>query len=104
MAGVKAFTNAMTEKSVHGRRDIFIKKLHLRETQILRLAASACRKTSGRFFQPENEDNYFIRGSYNISFFIEFDDGQKCLFRIPLRPCLAYCARRKLQSEVATMQ
>lgn len=45
-----------------------------------------------------------LRGSYNVCYFVRFDDGVKWVVRVPLAPCLGVGARVKLESEVAAMQ
>ncbi|EFY91559.1 hypothetical protein J3459_014636 [Metarhizium acridum] len=104
MAKPSHFNDAIVEQSVHCERDRFIQRLRKREAELLQLASSSCNKTSASFFQPPAHSNYFVRGSYNLCFFIQFSDLQKCVLRIPLRPCLTSCPGRKVQSEVATMR
>lgn len=43
-------------------------------------------------------------GSYNVCYFVSFEDGVKWVVRVPLAPRLAFGARAKLESEIATMQ
>lgn len=98
------FRNERTQRSVHGQRDDFISQLRSRENDILKLAATKCGQPTAEFFQSEVCGDYYTRGSYNATFFIRLANGQKCVLRIPLRPCLAYCPHRKLECEIATMQ
>ncbi|TQV90370.1 phosphotransferase enzyme family protein [Cordyceps javanica] len=98
------FNNELIQSAVYDKRDRFISQLKDREKEILRLASSVCGKGPCTFFTSETLNNYVVHGSYNLSFFIRFSDGEKCVFRIPLRPCLAYNARDKLRSEIVTMQ
>lgn len=104
MSKLEHFNDAIVEHSVHRQRDDFIAQLRNRENDILRLAATKCGKTTAHFFQSEARSQYYARGSYNMSYFIQFTDGQRCVFRVPLRPSLAYCPRSKLECEVATIQ
>ncbi|TWU77195.1 hypothetical protein ED733_008610 [Metarhizium rileyi] len=104
MSKAQHFNDGIVQHSVHSRRDQFVKQLRSREKEILTLAATECGKPSADFFASTALGDYYARGSYNASFFIRFADGEKCVFRVPLRPCLAYCPRLKLQCEVATMQ
>lgn len=104
MSKVQHFNDAIIEHYVHRQRDEFITQLQNRENDILRLAATKCGKATAQFFQSEARGQYYARGSYSMSYFIEFTDGQRCVFRVPLRPSLAYCPRSKLECEVATIQ
>ena len=98
------FNNAIVQYRVHCERDRFVSKLRERESEILRLVASSCQKPVEGFFCPRGKGDYCTRGSYNLCFFVQFRDNDKCVLRIPLRPCLASCAAVKVNSEVATMQ
>ncbi|EFY88761.1 phosphotransferase enzyme family protein [Metarhizium acridum CQMa 102] len=104
MSKAQHFKDGIVQHSVHRQRDQFVNQLRSREKDILKLASTKCGKPSASFFQSTALGDYHARGSYNVSFFIRFADGEKCVFRVPLRPCLAYCPRLKLQCEVATMQ
>ncbi|KAH0592234.1 hypothetical protein MHUMG1_09980 [Metarhizium humberi] len=104
MSKVQHFNDGIIQHSVHRQRDQFVNQLRSREKDILKLASTQCGKPSARFFQSAALGDYYARGSYNVSFFIRFADGEKCVFRVPLRPCLAYCPRLKLQCEVTTMR
>lgn len=104
MVQVQAFNDDIVQRSVHRRRDEFIARLRSREAEILKLAATKCGKPNAEFFQSQAHGSYLARGNYNVSFFIELSGGQRCVLRIPLRPCLAYCPRRKLECEIATMR
>ncbi|KAK0721847.1 hypothetical protein B0T26DRAFT_700441 [Lasiosphaeria miniovina] len=42
-------------------------------------------------------------GSYNVCYFVEFDDGTQWVVRIPLEPCISN-VWDKVQSEVATIR
>ena len=42
-------------------------------------------------------------GSYNVCYFVEFEDGTKWVVRIPLVPCISN-VWDKVQSEVATVR
>ncbi|KAK0753663.1 hypothetical protein B0T18DRAFT_452798 [Schizothecium vesticola] len=82
---------------VHLERDQFIASIP--EHQVLTLASS--------YRNAAPPCNFFDkpkRGSYNICYFVQFCDGVKWVVRVPLAPCLAFGARRKLESEVAAMQ
>ncbi len=96
--------DASIQRSVRQQREKFVQQLRGRESELLQLASRVCGQASCHFFKPDALGTHFVRGSYNVSFFIQFPDGQRCVLRIPNRPCWAYCPRRKLQSEVATMQ
>ncbi|KAF2971191.1 hypothetical protein GQX73_g2405 [Xylaria multiplex] len=80
---------------IHKERDAFIASI--REEQVCNLASSHRRGDRCRCFKAP------VRGSYNVCFFVKFDDGEKWVVRIPLAPCLAFGAKSKLESEIATM-
>lgn len=98
------FNNDLIGQEVYRKRDQFVRELRQREEEILQLASSVCGRGPCSFFRHSALGEYFVHGSYNFSFFIEFEDGEKCVLRIPLRPCLAYNAQEKLRSEIVTMQ
>ncbi|KAI0102172.1 phosphotransferase enzyme family protein [Nemania sp. FL0031] len=88
--------DCVNKVKIHKARDAFIASID--EEEVCNLASSY-HKYGGHCqpFQPP------ARGSYNICFFVQFDDGEKWVVRIPLLPCLALGAKSKLESEVATM-
>ncbi|KAF5133094.1 hypothetical protein E5D57_003716 [Metarhizium anisopliae] len=104
MARSSHFNNSIVERLVHYERDQFIRSVRNRETELLQLASTSCDKGPSSFFQAPAVGDYFTQGSYNLCFFIQFSDLQRCVLRIPLRPCLGYCPGRKIKSEVATMR
>ena len=87
---------------VHGDRDRFIASIQ--EDDVCRLASLHHNGDPCTYFKPP------IRGSYNICYFVQFcssssdKDGDKWVVRVPLAPCLAYGAEKKLSNEVATMK
>ncbi|KAI1499372.1 phosphotransferase enzyme family protein [Biscogniauxia marginata] len=93
--GPQQLRDSIVKARVHNERDKFIATI--REEQVCALASSYHRGDNCRYFAKP------VRGSYNICFFVTFDDGDKWVVRIPLAPCLAFEARSKLESEVATM-
>ena len=101
--GPQEFTDVEVQTAVHEKRDDFIAFLHERQGDILALAASHHPTgAEGQFFREP------ARGTYNICFFVKFrsanGDWDKWVVRIPLRPCLAFGARTKVESEIATME
>lgn len=104
MARSSHFNNGIVERLVHYERDQFIRSVRNGETELLQLVSTSCDKGPSSFFPAPAVGDYFTRGSYNLCFFIQFSDLQRCVLRIPLRPCLGYCPGRKIKSEVATMR
>ncbi|KAI5464572.1 phosphotransferase enzyme family protein [Mariannaea sp. PMI_226] len=91
------FRDEIIQSRVYCERDRFVASIS--ERDILNLAKSVRDDdVDCQFFQPE------IRGSFNVCYFVEFEDGVKWVVRIPLTPCLAFGSRNKLESEVATMK
>lgn len=88
--------NQVVRSRVHRERDAFIASIP--HERVLQLASSHHRGEPCAFFQEP------ARGSYNICYFVRFDSGEKWVVRVPLGPCLAFGARHKLESEIATMQ
>ncbi|KAK7415903.1 hypothetical protein QQZ08_012215 [Neonectria magnoliae] len=92
----QGFTDAIVQRRVHRGRDQFLQ--HITKEKVLALASSRRPGLTCDYFKdPE-------RGSYNLCCFVEFEDGQKWVVRIPLAPCLASGPRSKLEREIATMQ
>jgi hypothetical protein len=85
----------IVKKRIHKERDAFIASIS--EEQVCNLASSHRHGDRCQYFKAP------VRGSFNICFFVEFDDGAKWVVRIPLGPCLAAGAKSKLESEIATM-
>src|SRR4051812_23571511 len=94
--GPQQLKDRVVQSRIHRERDRFITSIP--ERQVLALASSHRNATPCEFFaQPK-------RGSYNICYFVQFPDEVKWVVRVPLTPCLAFGAKSKLESEVATMQ
>lgn len=101
--GPQEFTDSAAQAVAHEKRDDFIASLRERQDDILALAAS---------YHPTGAEGQFFKepshGSYNICFFVKFrsdtNGWDRWVVRIPLRPCLAFGARTKLESEIATME
>ncbi|KAJ2891959.1 hypothetical protein MKZ38_010502 [Zalerion maritima] len=74
----------------------------IQEDDILRLASSYHNGEPCSIFQNP------MRGSYNICYFVQFPfqggGTEKWVVRVPLKPCLAFGGRNKLENEIATMQ
>ncbi|KAK8128144.1 kinase-like protein [Apiospora sp. TS-2023a] len=85
----------IVQARVHKERDELIASI--REEQICALASSFRNGDNCSYFAP------LARSSYNICFFVTFDDGERWVGRIPLPSCLA-AGGKKLESEVATMR
>ena len=94
--GPQQVKDRIVQARVHRERDQFIASIP--EHKVLALASSHRNATPCDFFDKPR------RGSYNICYFVRFGDGAKWVVRVPLAPCLAFGARSKLESEVATMQ
>ncbi|KAI1266613.1 phosphotransferase enzyme family protein [Xylariaceae sp. FL1019] len=90
-----ALTDAIITAQVHKKRDVFIASIS--EQRICKLASSYKNGEHCYFFQP------CVRGSFNMCYFVEFDDGVKWVVRVPLEPCLAFGGKSKLETEIATM-
>ncbi|KAI0448833.1 phosphotransferase enzyme family protein [Xylaria acuta] len=93
--GTQQLRDFIAQTRIHKERDAFIASI--RETQVCNLASSHRRGDHCRYFKAP------VRGSYNVCFFVEFADGEKWAVRVPLAPCLAFGAKSKLESEIATM-
>lgn len=93
--GAQQLRDFIEKTRIHQERDAFIASI--REEQVCNLASSHRRGDRCICFKPP------VRGSYNICFFVKFDNGEKWVVRIPLSPCLAFGAKSKLESEIATM-
>ncbi|KAI8943968.1 phosphotransferase enzyme family protein [Xylaria longipes] len=94
-AGAQQLRDLIAKTRIHKERDAFVATIG--ERQVCNLASSYRRGDRCHSFKEP------VRGSYNICFFVEFDDGEKWVVRIPLAPCLAFGAKSKLESEIATM-
>lgn len=84
------------QRRVHRERDDFIASID--EAQVCELASS---------FRNGDVCHHFaasVRGSFNVCYFVQFEDGERWVVRVPLEPCLAFGGKSKLESEVATMQ
>jgi hypothetical protein len=86
----------LVQSRIRRERDQFIASIP--EHQVLALASSYRDAKPCDFFDKPT------RGSYNICYFVQFCDDLKWVIRVPLAPCLAFGAMRKLESEIATMQ
>lgn len=86
----------VVQTRVHRERDAFIASIP--KERVLSLASSHHNGDACTFFQEPK------RGSYNICFFVLFENADKWVIRVPLAPCLAFGAATKLESEIATMQ
>ncbi|KAI1370205.1 phosphotransferase enzyme family protein [Hypoxylon crocopeplum] len=93
--GVQILDNIVRARVLNAR-DEFIASIS--EDQICRLASSYHNGEPCHYFTEPK------RGSYNICFFVAFDDGEKWVVRVPLAPCLAFDPSSKIEREVATMQ
>ena len=96
----QSFNNGIVQARIHRDRDRFIASI--RNDDVRRLATMYHGGDDCTYFKPP------IRGSYNICYFVQFSsskdrDGHKWVVRVPLAPCLAFGAKSKLESEVATM-
>lgn len=98
MASTQQFDDVAVAARVHTERQRFISSIADRD--VLRLASSHHpSKASCTFFQPT------VHGSYNICYFIQFDDRkERWVVRIPIQPCLTHGGRSRLASEVTTMK
>ncbi|KAI2633972.1 phosphotransferase enzyme family protein [Xylaria nigripes] len=94
-AGAQQLRDYIVKTRIHKERDVFIASIS--EEQVCDIASSYRRGEPCVCFKPP------ARGSYNVCFFVKFDDGEKWVVRIPLAPCLAFGAKSKLESEIATM-
>ncbi|EXU98321.1 aminoglycoside 3'-phosphotransferase/choline kinase domain protein [Metarhizium robertsii] len=79
MARSSHFNNGIVERLVHYERDQFIRSVRNREAEILQLASTSCDKGPSSFFQAPAVGDYFTQGSYNLCFFIQFSDLQRCV-------------------------
>ncbi|KAI1124703.1 phosphotransferase enzyme family protein [Nemania abortiva] len=96
-SGLNELRDCVNKVRIHKARDAFVASID--EEEVCSLASSY--RDGGSRCQPFQEP---IRGSFNICFFVKFDDdNQKWVVRIPLAPCLAFGAKSKLESEIATM-
>ncbi|KAL7953583.1 hypothetical protein V8C34DRAFT_296551 [Trichoderma compactum] len=69
------FTSNSLQLQESANRDKFIKSIS--EPAILRLAS------------PRSRDSYVAWGSFNVCYFVRVGSEDRCVVRIPLRPCLA---------------
>ncbi|KAJ4321998.1 hypothetical protein N0V84_005045 [Fusarium piperis] len=95
-SGLRGFTDKLIQAQVHRKRDRFLASIS--KKRVLGLVSSRRQDRRCDYFKDPK------RGSYNICYFVEFEDGERWVLRVPIAPCLAFGARRKLESEVATMQ
>lgn len=86
----------VAEDHLHKARDRFVDTID--ERAIRWLASSHHGNDDCHFFRPP------ARGSFNMCYFVRFQDGESWVVRIPLEPYLAFEARRKVEREVVTMQ
>ncbi|KAF5019924.1 hypothetical protein F66182_8064 [Fusarium sp. NRRL 66182] len=96
VSGLRGFTDKLIQLQVHQKRDRFLASIS--KKRVLRLLSSRRQDRRCDYFKDPK------RGSYNICYFVEFEDGKRWVLRVPIVPCLALGARRKLEAEVATMQ
>lgn len=94
-AGPQQLRDSIIKARVHSQRDEFIAAIH--EEKVCELASSYRHGDRCSYFAPP------VRGSYNICYFVTFEDAERWVVRIPLAPCLAFPAKEKLESEIATM-
>ncbi|KPM42267.1 hypothetical protein AK830_g4251 [Neonectria ditissima] len=95
-SGLRGYTDKLVQTQVHDERNSFLKSVS--KEDVLRLVSSRRQGRNCDYFRDPK------RGSYNVCYFVRFDDGERWVLRIPITPCLASGARRKLEREVATMQ
>ncbi|KAM0421404.1 hypothetical protein ACHAPT_010758 [Fusarium lateritium] len=95
-SGLRGFADKLIQTQVHRERDTFLASIS--KKRVLRLLSSRRQDQRCDYFKDPK------RGSYNICYFVEFEDGERWVLRVPIAPCLAFGARSKLESEVATMQ
>ncbi|TRX91011.1 hypothetical protein FHL15_007993 [Xylaria flabelliformis] len=93
--GAQQLRDLIAKTRIHKERDALITSIG--EKEVCNLASSYRRGDCCHSFKEP------VRGSYNICFFVEFENGEKWVVRIPLTPCLAFGAKNKLESEIATM-
>lgn len=96
--GPQQFRDRIAESHVHCVRDKFIERIYKKD--VCRLASAYNEGITCDYFKDP------VRGSYNICYFVQFDapSVKRWVVRVPLAPCLAFGARNKLESEIATMQ
>ena len=92
----QSFRDGLVQSRVHAERDRFIASIQ--HKHVCDLASMYHNRDSCVLFKP------FVRGSYNICYFVEFVNGDKWVVRVPLAPTLALDAADKLESEVAVMR
>ena len=92
----QSFRDAVVQARVHRDRDQLIAAI--RDDDVCRLASLNHHGDACVLFRP------FVRGSYNICYFVEFQNGDRWVVRIPLAPTLALPPADKLESEVTVMQ
>lgn len=90
------FRDRIVQNRIHHERDKFAASID--ETKVRSLVSLYHNGDECRFFRKP------AHGSYNLCYFVEFDDGQQWVVRVPLEPCLAFGGKSKLESEIATMQ
>lgn len=88
--------NRLVRFRVHRKRDEFIASID--EQAVCRLAST---HRSGESCAPFQQP---VRGSYNVCYFVQFNDGERWVVRLPLEPCLAFGGRSKLESEISVME
>lgn len=94
--GLQQLRDRVAQFRVHHERDKFIASID--EDLVCQLASSYRNGDTCHHFQKP------VRGSYNICYFVAFDDKESWVVRVPLEPCLAFGGRYKLESEIAPMQ
>lgn len=90
------FRDFLVQTRVHRARDEFIASIN--QEQVCNLASLY---RNGDNCHPFADPT---RGSYNVCYFVQFEDGERWVVRVPLEPCLAFGGKYKLESEIATMQ
>lgn len=84
-----------TDEQIAEGRQAFIDSIDLND--ICRLASHHNSSKPCRIFRDH------AHGSFNVCYFVEFEDGTKWVVRIPLVPCIPN-VWDKVQSEVATVR
>ena len=84
-----------TAKQIEEELQTFIDSID--PNDVCRLASQHNSSKACRIFQDP------AHGSYNVCYFVEFEDGVRWVVRIPLEPSI-YNVWDKVQSEVATVR
>lgn len=96
------FTSNSLQSQESANRDKFIKSIS--ESAILRLASAHHHLAPCSFFTPRSRDSYVAWGSFNVCYFVQVGSEDRCVVRIPLRPCLAVDPQSKIEFEIAAMK